>query len=144
MCPGVVRGLVGPGAAAARVCCEHDSARSRVLLACDVPHVNMPANGTPSIHGKWTIYDCKTRNHPEVCSGICGAASYSARTRARYSAVYVRRFGFGAGSRTIPDSEILDSSNIITSISPPSQGNPTTTGVSHTSLTERGQRHGWQ
>ena len=56
---------------------------------------------------------------------------------ARYSAVYVRRFGFGAGSN-IPNSEILDSSNIITSISPPSQGNPTTIRVSHTSLTERG------
>ncbi len=34
MRPGFVRGLVGPRAAAARVCCEHDSARSRFLLGC--------------------------------------------------------------------------------------------------------------
>ena len=39
-----------------------------------VPHVIMPANRARSLHGKWTIDDCETRNHPEVRSRVCGGS----------------------------------------------------------------------
>src|SRR5660398_144644 len=62
----------------------------------------------------------------------CGASSYSASTRARYSAGYVRRDGLGAGS--VAESPVVggrDSSMMVIR-SPPSQwATPQQRGVSH-------------